>query len=137
MGEIFSALQHLKHNRHEVLFFHVTDKITELDFDFEDRPYEFHDLEKNLKLKLTPTDIKASYRSKMDLYYKELKLKCGQLKIDFIEADIKDDFDAIRNITKDLDMQPYGCIMIGHESRFRYSITGIQGSCRPESTPLT
>ncbi len=95
MTELFSALQHLKHNRHEVLLFHVTDKITELDFDFEDRPYEFHDLERNIKLKLTPTDIKESYRSKMDQYYKELKLKCGQLKVDFIEADVKDDFDKI------------------------------------------
>ncbi len=94
-GEVFSALQHLKHNRHEVLLFHVTDKVTELDFDFEDRPYEFHDLEKNLKLKLTPTDVKESYRSKMDQYYKELKLKCGQLKVDFMEADIKDNFDKI------------------------------------------
>lgn len=95
MTELFSALQHLKHNRHEVLLFHVTDKITELDFDFEDRPYEFHDLEKSIKLKLTPTDIKATYRTKMDQYYKELKFKCGQLKIDFIEADVKDDFDKI------------------------------------------
>jgi len=95
MADIFAALQHLKHNRHEVLLFHVTDKITELDFDFDDRPYEFHDLESNMKLKLTPTDIKATYRSKMDQYYKELKLKCGQLKVDFIEADVKDDFDKI------------------------------------------
>lgn len=95
MEDIFSALQHLKHNRHEVLLFHVTDKITELDFDFEDRPYEFLDLETDLKLKLTPTDIKVSYRSKMDQYYKELKLRCGQLKIDFIEADVKDDSDKI------------------------------------------
>ncbi|MEQ9426810.1 MAG: DUF58 domain-containing protein [Cyclobacteriaceae bacterium] len=95
MTELFSALQHLKHNKHEVLLFHVTDKITELDFDFEDRPYEFMDLERNLKLKLTPTDIKTTYRSKMDQYYNELKLKCGQLKVDFIEADVKDDFDKI------------------------------------------
>ncbi len=95
MSEIFSALQHLKHNRHEVLLFHVTEKMTELDFNFEDRPYEFHDLEMNIKLKLTPTDVKTTYRSKMDQYYKELKLKCGQLKIDFIEDDVKDDFDKI------------------------------------------
>jgi len=95
MDEIFSALQHLKHNKHEVLLFHVTDKITELDFDFEDRPYEFVDLESDTRLKLTPTDIKTTYRTKIDQYYNELKLRCGQLKIDFIEADVKDDFDKI------------------------------------------
>ncbi|MEQ6121830.1 DUF58 domain-containing protein [Reichenbachiella sp. MALMAid0571] len=94
-NEMFSALQHLKHNRHEVLLFHVNDKNTELDFDFEDRPYKFHDLETGAILKLTPTEIKKSYQTKMQAYYKELKLKCSQLKIDFVDADIHDDFDKI------------------------------------------
>jgi len=93
--EIFAALQHLKHNKHEVLLFHVNDKSTELEFDFEYRPYRFHDLESGDVLKLTPTDIKASYQKKMAEYYRELSLKCSQLKIDFIDADIKDDFDKI------------------------------------------
>src|SRR5690606_67872 len=43
--QLFAALQHLKHNKHEVLLFHVTDKKTEMDFDFEDRPHEFIDIE--------------------------------------------------------------------------------------------
>ena len=94
-NEMFSALQHLKHTKHEVLLFHVNDKNTELDFDFEDRPYKFHDLETGAILKLTPTEIKKSYQAKMQAYYKELKLKCSQLKIDFVDADIHDDFDKI------------------------------------------
>lgn len=93
--EMFSALQHLKHNKHEVLLFHVNDKSTELDFEFEDRPYKFHDLETGEVLKLTPTEIKKSYQSKMKAYYKELFLKCSQLKIDLVDADIHDDFDKI------------------------------------------
>ena len=93
--EIFSALQHLKHNKHEVLLFHVNDKATELDFDFEDRPYKFHDLETGEILKLTPTDIKESYNQKMSKYYSDLSLKCSQLKIDFIDADVNDSFDKI------------------------------------------
>ena len=93
--EMFSALQHLKHNKHEVLLFHVNDKNTELDFEFEDRPYKFHDLETGEVLKLTPTEIKKSYQSKMKAYYKELFLKCSQLKIDLVDADIHDDFDKI------------------------------------------
>ena len=36
---VFSALQHLRHNKHEVILFHVTDKSKELDFEFENRPY--------------------------------------------------------------------------------------------------
>lgn len=93
--EIFSALQHLKHNRHEVLLFHVTDKNTELDFSFDDRPYEFMDLEKGEKIKLTPSQVKQQYQKAMSEFVGNLKLRCGQFKIDLVEADIQDDFDKI------------------------------------------
>ena len=43
--ELFSALQHLRHNMHEVILFHVTDKKTEEDFQFDNRPYRFIDME--------------------------------------------------------------------------------------------
>ncbi|MEO1654307.1 MAG: DUF58 domain-containing protein [Bacteroidota bacterium] len=92
---IFSALQHLKHNQHEVLLFHVTDKKTEEDFEFEERPHEFIDLESGEKIRLQPSQIKSYYQQRVKSYYKELKLKCGQYKIDFIEADIGMGFDQI------------------------------------------
>ena len=94
-AEIFSALQHLKHNKHEVLLFHVTDQRTELDFEFEDRPYEFVDIESGEKLRLKPSQIRETYRRQMKKYYLDLKLKCNQFKIDFIEADIKDPYDKV------------------------------------------
>lgn len=94
-ADIFSALQHLKHNRHEVLLFHVTDKSTELDFSFDDRPYEFMDLEKGEKIKLTPSQVKQQYQKAISGFMQDLKLRCGQFKIDLIEADIHDDFDKI------------------------------------------
>lgn len=92
---IFSALQHLRHNMHEVLLFHVTDKKTEEAFDFENRPYEFIDLESGQKVKVQPEQIRDSYRQTVSNYYQELKLKCGQYKIDFIDADIAQGFDQI------------------------------------------
>ncbi|MBL3657408.1 DUF58 domain-containing protein [Fulvivirga sediminis] len=95
--EIFKGLQHLKHNKHEVLVFHVTDKQTEYSFNFEDRPYEFIDLESGEKLKLQPGQVKDKYVEDIQKYYHELKLRCGQLKIDFIEADISSDFNDILN----------------------------------------
>jgi len=49
---LFASLQHLKHNKHEVILFHVTDKRFEIDFEFEDRPYLFIDLETGDELKL-------------------------------------------------------------------------------------
>ncbi len=93
--QIFSALQHLKHNKHEVLLFHVTDHKTELEFEFEERPYEFIDMEKGERLKLQPSQIREAYRKQMRRYYHDLKIKCGQAKIDFIEADISAGFDQI------------------------------------------
>ncbi len=92
---IFSALQHLKHNKHEVLIFHVTDKNTEYTFDFEERPHEFIDLESGERLKIQPSQVKDTFEKRMAEYYHELKIRCGQLKIDFVEADVNEDFNHI------------------------------------------
>lgn len=93
--QIFSSLQHLKHNKHEVLLFHTTDQHTELNFDFEERPYEFIDMEKGDKLRLNPSEVKEKYQEEMQKYYHELKIKCGQSKIDFIEADINEGYEKV------------------------------------------
>ncbi|MDQ3046224.1 MAG: DUF58 domain-containing protein [Bacteroidota bacterium] len=93
--ELFSALQHLKHNKHEVVLFHVTDKKKELDFEFENRPYKFVDLETGEEIKLHPNEIRETYLSQMSAYKQDLMLKCGQFKIDFVEADINEGFDQV------------------------------------------
>lgn len=95
VNQIFESLSHLKHNQHEVLLFHVTDHSTELKFEFEDRPYKFVDLETNEVLKLTPTEYKKAYEEEMRRFYSAVKLKSGQLKIDFISVDVKDDFNKV------------------------------------------
>lgn len=95
LDAIFAALQHLRHNKHEILIFHVTDQETELHFEFEDRPYEFIDLETQEKIKVKPQEVKKYYAERMGNFYQDLKLRCGQFKIDFIEADVKQSFDSI------------------------------------------
>lgn len=92
---VFDALQHLKHNKHEVLLFHVLDKSTELEFDFESRPLEFIDLETGEKIRLMSHEVKDTYVSKMAAYENELKLKSLQNRIDFVPVDIKKDFDQV------------------------------------------
>jgi uncharacterized protein (DUF58 family) len=89
---LFKALQHLKHNKHEVLLFHVTDHKTELSFQFEDRPHEFIDLESGEKIKLNPAEVKEYFESRLKHTHAELKMKCNQLKIDFISADAHQGF---------------------------------------------
>jgi uncharacterized protein (DUF58 family) len=91
-AEIFKALQHLKHNKHEVILFHVTDHDTELNFKFSERPYEFIDLESGEKLLLNPTEIKDQFTTQLKEYHQSLKMKCNQLKIDFISANIHDGY---------------------------------------------
>lgn len=93
--EVFTALQHLKHQKNEVLIFHITDHDTELNFEFEDRPYEFIDLESGEKTRLVPGEIKSSYQQAMEEYLQQLKMKCHQFKIDFIEVDVKEPFQKV------------------------------------------
>jgi len=92
---LFSALQHLKFRKHEVVLFHVTDKKKELDFEFENRPYHFIDMESGEELKLNPNQVKENYLTSIRKYKEELELKCGQYQIDFVEADITEGFDKI------------------------------------------
>lgn len=93
--EIFAALQHLKHNKHEVILFHVTDKSKELDFSFENRPYRFVDVETGQQVKLFPAEVKQQYLAAVNTFKDELKLKCGQYQIDLVEADINKGFEQV------------------------------------------
>lgn len=93
--ELFKALQHLKHNKHEVIVFHVMDNDTELHFNFDDRPMEFVDLETGSRLKLNPADVRERYRLEADAFHKTLQMRCHQYKIDLVEADVKSDFNLI------------------------------------------
>lgn len=93
--ELFKALQHLKHNKHEVVVFHVMDHHTELDFNFDDRPFEFIDLESQERLRFNPTDVKKQYITEVVKFHKEIKIRCNQYKIDYVEADVRSDFNNI------------------------------------------
>lgn len=92
---LFQALQHLKHNKHEVLLFHVTDSRTEGEFDFEDRPYEFIDIENGEKIKIQPSEVRDFYKESYHKLIHDLSEKCAQYKIDFIPADINKGFDQV------------------------------------------
>lgn len=93
--QLFSALQHLKHNKHEVVLFHVVDKAKELDFEFENRPYIFIDMESGEKVRLQSNQVRDYYVSQMAQFTDQLKVKCLQYKIDFVEADIHKGFRPI------------------------------------------
>ena len=89
---LFSAMQHLKFNKHEVVIFNVTDKSKEIDFNFENRPYEFVDMETGHVVKAHSSKVKEAYLSRINSYRQAIQLKCTQYKIDMIDADISAGF---------------------------------------------
>lgn len=95
MEELFSALQHLRYNKHEVVLFHVTDKRLEEEFRFENRPFRFVDVETGQEIKVHSNEVRESYVQAMTEYKRELKLRCGQYRIDFVEADIRQGFEQV------------------------------------------
>ena len=95
IAALFSSLQHLKFNKHEVVIFNVTDKSKEVDFNFVNRPYEFVDMETGAVLKAHTSKVASAYVSQMSEYRQQLTLKCAQYKIDMVDADINEGFDHI------------------------------------------
>jgi uncharacterized protein (DUF58 family) len=85
---LLTALQHLRHNKHEVVVFHVLDGATEASFDFEDRPTLFTDLETGEELRLHPSEVREAYRSSMSALRSNLELRCAQYGIDLVDVDI-------------------------------------------------
>ena len=93
--QLFSALQHLKHNKHEVILFHVVDKQREIQFEYKNRPYLFIDMETGEQVRLQSNQVKEEYQKQVQAYKEELKIKCLQYKVDFVEADINEGFKPI------------------------------------------
>lgn len=86
--ELFSALQHLRYNKHEVVLFHVMDGQQELDFEFENRPYEFVDMETGDRIKLQPQQVKAQYTNRMHEFQQRIENRCHQYRIDRVPVDL-------------------------------------------------
>jgi len=91
----FQALQHLKHNKHEVVVFHVIDKKREVDFELENRPYQLIDMETGEKIKLQPKQFKEEYTKEINKYFKSLALKCSDYHIDFVPVDINEGYEEV------------------------------------------
>jgi uncharacterized protein (DUF58 family) len=93
--EVFEALQHLRFNKHDIILFHVVDRKHELELDLQDRPYTFVDVETGEQVKAHPSEVRDAYKAAMAERWHRLKLKCGQYRIDLVEADINAGFEPI------------------------------------------
>jgi uncharacterized protein (DUF58 family) len=95
LDEVFKAMQHLRHAKHEVLVFHLLDKKTEENFEFPNRPVILRDLESGEKLEVRPSQIKDEYQRLMKEYKTRFKQKCYELNIDLVDVDISTPYDKV------------------------------------------
>ena len=93
--KLFEALRHLKHNKHELVLFHVYDKATEYNFKFDNAPKRFVDVESGAAVDVHPEALQQSYEAAIEAYFKDLRTTCGQYKINYVGVDIKEGFDKL------------------------------------------
>ncbi|MDO1513337.1 DUF58 domain-containing protein [Maribacter confluentis] len=94
---LFEALRHLKYNKHDVVLFHPMDKKHEIFFDFENTPKRFIDVETGEHLDLYADNIKDAYHKKINSYITDIKTKCAQYKIKYVDVDVQSDFSTVLN----------------------------------------
>lgn len=92
---LFRAIQHLKHQKHEVILFHVHDKNLEVEFDLENRPYTLIDMETGERLKVEASEIRDKYKTAVSAYFEEIELRAKQYAVDFVHANINEGLDKI------------------------------------------
>ena len=69
--DFFNALQHLKHNKHEVVLFHTYDEKLEFNFDFENSPKKFVDVETGEQINMYASNVKKQYKAAISKYFND------------------------------------------------------------------
>ena len=92
---LFEALKHLKFNKHEVVLFHTYDGKTEFNFNFDNSPKKFIDVETGEEININTENVQEKYTQLVGNYFKELKNKCLQYKIDYLPIDINSGYNTV------------------------------------------
>lgn len=93
--KLFDALSHLKYNKHEVVLFHTYHKKTELNFDFDNIPKKFVDVETGESVNLYADNVQVNYENAVKAYFQKLRTKCIQYKIKYVPVNVEDKFSKI------------------------------------------
>lgn len=96
-AQLFEALRHLKYNKHSVVLFHLMDHTHELNFDFDNTPKRFVDMESGDHIDLYADNVKEAYQKKVQEYQSALQLKCSQYKIKYVGVDVRSSFAQVLN----------------------------------------
>jgi uncharacterized protein (DUF58 family) len=92
---LFNALQHLKHDKHKVVLFHVIDRKTEVSFDFDNAPRKFIDLESGEEINIFADNVKSAYEKQVEAYFKKLAMTCAQNRIKYVPVAVGGSFEKI------------------------------------------
>ncbi|PHK16415.1 hypothetical protein VF12_40120 [Nostoc linckia z15] len=92
---LFNALQHLKHDKHRVVLFHVIDKKTEFSFDFDNAPRKFIDLESGEQVNLFAENVKEEYEKVVSRYFDKVAETCMQYHIRYVPVSVGESFEKI------------------------------------------
>ena len=93
--DLFDALQHLRHNKHEVIIFHTFDRARELQLDYGSRPLRFVDLESGKVLRLQPSEVAQQYGDLMLRQQADLQQRAMQYRIDYVPVDVAQGFHQV------------------------------------------
>ena len=93
--DFMNALSHLKHERHEVVIFHLYSRTIEQEFSLDNRPYILVDMETGEELRMLPNEFKSQYIARYEKGISALKLKCGDLAVDFVPLAIEDGYNEV------------------------------------------
>ena len=88
---VMKGLNHFRHNKQEVIVFHLLDK-QEFNFTFTERT-KFSDMETGETITTDPWHIQSSYQDKIKLFLNKFKRECGNQKIDYVPIFTDQNFD--------------------------------------------
>ena len=89
------------------MLFHVKDDKTELNFDFDNAPRKFIDMETGDEVNIFADNVKEAYEKAVGTYFKKLALTCAQNKIKYVPVSVGNNFEKIMT-TYLIEKQSFG-----------------------------
>ncbi len=92
-AEVMRALRHFRHNKHQVIVFHVFDQ-AELDLPF-DKLVTFVDMETQEKLQIDPKYVRDEYKRQIEDFIGQYRRDCSDSAIEYVVASTAMPYDAM------------------------------------------
>jgi uncharacterized protein (DUF58 family) len=95
LQQLTESIKQLRHQQHEVILFQVMDKKQEIDFDFENRPLEFEDLETGEKVKINAQSQRKAYKEALTVFNDRIIDMCYANKVSRVAVDLSAPVDQL------------------------------------------